>query len=380
MSDLNSPEKSRSEPSLADSQPRSWSDVTLIEDITQESSSRHLAAHCLEEDLESSSESVAEQPSPTEPPPKPPPVQIPAQAVCVVKRFRARSRSRGPGLPIASAPDTTQLCPAPCDTDKPRLLPLSRETDTALVGELHQKAQNAVGPSARKSACTPDQLQSQNAPAAEQGRISAYSSAASYWLFTEVSQEPQPVCRAELTTSQIPADDTEALLVEKFANQGTKERHAERLRPPPPSLPLARPWCPWALALKGLESVDDFAYAFPEIRSLEALLSGLSDSDLSDMGSTDQFHGVQAARIRKALRFAHDLCQQPTEPTQQISQPPSLPAAILPQVENLPPKLSQEAAQELIDDFKTNYPGELLDEDTMPSIRLLSLVQHSLKP
>ena len=133
--------------------------------------------------------------------------------------------------------------------------------------------------------------------------------------------------------------------------------------------------------------MDDFAYAFPEIRSLESLLSGLSDSDLSDMGSTDQFHGVQAARIRKALRFAHDLCQQPTDPFHHINQP-SLPAAILPQaspaswVENLPPKLSQEAAQELIDDFKTNYPdtGELLDEDTMPSIRLLSLVQHSLKP
>ena len=75
-----------------------------------------------------------------------------------------------------------------------------------------------------------------------------------------------------------------------------------------------------ALALKGLESVDDFAYAFPEIRSLESLLSGLSDSDLSDMGSTDQFHGVHAARIRKALRFAHDLCQaDPTGPA--VSQP-----------------------------------------------------------
>ena len=141
-----------------------------------------------------------------------------------------------------------------------------------------------------------------------------------------------------------------------------------------------------APALKGLESVDDFAYAFPEIRSLESLLSGLSDSDLSDMGSTDQFHGVHAAKLRKALRFAHDLCQQPTEPAPHVQQPPSLPAAILPQaspaswVENLPPKLSPEAAQELIDDFKTNYPGELLDEDTMPSIRLLSLVQHSLKP
>ena len=141
-----------------------------------------------------------------------------------------------------------------------------------------------------------------------------------------------------------------------------------------------------ALALKGLESVDDFAYAFPEIRSLEALLSGLSDSDLSDMGAVDQYHGVQAARIRKALRFAHDLCQQSNEPSQAVPQPPSLPAAILPQaspaswVENLPPKLSQEAAQELVADFKTNYPGELLDEDNMPSIRLLSLVQHSLKP
>ena len=86
-----------------------------------------------------------------------------------------------------------------------------------------------------------------------------------------------------------------------------------------------------ALALKGLESVDDFAYAFSEIRSLEALLTGLSDTDLSDMGATDQYHGVQAARLRKALRFAHDLCQQLSEPTQPTPQPPSLPAAILPQ-------------------------------------------------
>ena len=105
-----------------------------------------------------------------------------------------------------------------------------------------------------------------------------------------------------------------------------------------------------ALALKGLESIDDFAYAFPEIRSLEALLTGLSDSDLSDMGATDQFHGVHAARIRKALRFAHDTCQQSNEIAQPTAQPPSLPAAILPQaspaswVENLPPKLSQEAS------------------------------------
>ena len=35
--------------------------------------------------------------------------------------------------------------------------------------------------------------------------------------------------------------------------------------------------------------MDDFAYAFPELRSLESLLSGLSDSDLSDMGTRISF-------------------------------------------------------------------------------------------
>ena len=32
------------------------------------------------------------------------------------------------------------------------------------------------------------------------------------------------------------------------------------------------------------------------------------------------------------------------------------------------------------DTFVLNYPGVLLDQDTMPSIRLLSIVHHSLKP
>ena len=125
MSDLNLSEKPRSEPSLEGSQPHSWSDVTLIEDITQESSSRRLSAQCLGEHIQSCSESEAEQPSPTEPREQPIPSQIPAQAVCVVKRFRARSRSRGPALPIAPASDITQLGPAPDISDKPRLLPLS---------------------------------------------------------------------------------------------------------------------------------------------------------------------------------------------------------------------------------------------------------------
>ena len=45
-------------------------------------------------------------------------------------------------------------------------------------------------------------------------------------------------------------------------------------------------------------------------------------------------------------------------------------------MEHLPPRLTQEAVQDMIDKFKANYP----DQDSMPSIRLLSLVHHSLKP
>ena len=125
MSDLNSAEKPRSEPSLGGSQPHSWSDVTLIEDITQDSLHRSLSAHGLGEYIPSSSESEVDQPSPAAPQDQPQPPKLPAQAVCVVKRFRLRSRSRGPALPVAPASDSTQLEHAPSMSDKPRLLPLS---------------------------------------------------------------------------------------------------------------------------------------------------------------------------------------------------------------------------------------------------------------
>ena len=48
--------------------------------------------------------------------------------------------------------------------------------------------------------------------------------------------------------------------------------------------------------------------------------------------------------------------------------------------EHLPPKLTSERVSSLIEAFKSNYPGELLDADTTPSIRLLSFVHEGLKP
>ncbi|CAE7198646.1 unnamed protein product [Symbiodinium sp. CCMP2592] len=59
------------------------------------------------------------------------------------------------------------------------------------------------------------------------------------------------------------------------------------------------------LALKGLETVEDLAFAYPDLASFDTFLQGLSESDLSDMGVSDALHSVQAARARKALRSAH---------------------------------------------------------------------------
>ena len=172
MSDLNSPEKPRSEPSLAGSHPHSWSDVTLIEDITQEFSSRHQSAHCLEECLESSSESVAELPSPPEPPPGASPHTDPSTGGLCCQEIQGPKPKSGSGpanrpclrynsaLPCTlrhRQASPTSAIPGPTSQPRPPCSRHSRlqETDTALVGQLHQEAQNAVGSSTGNSGSTP---------------------------------------------------------------------------------------------------------------------------------------------------------------------------------------------------------------------------------
>ena len=45
-----------------------------------------------------------------------------------------------------------------------------------------------------------------------------------------------------------------------------------------------------------------------------------------------------------------------------------------------PPRLTPEAVAQMVETFQTNYPGELLTPDTTPSIRLLSVIHHYMKP
>ena len=143
-----------------------------------------------------------------------------------------------------------------------------------------------------------------------------------------------------------------------------------------------------ALQQQELLTVEDFAYAFPTISHLDSLFSGLDEEVKHNLSITDAASSVHCARLRRAL----DKCQAKGTVEGQRSQPlPALPAqaaqalsiaALQPDswAEHLPRKLTPEAVETMRDTFVLNYPGVLLDQDTMPSIRLLSIVHHSLKP
>ena len=137
-----------------------------------------------------------------------------------------------------------------------------------------------------------------------------------------------------------------------------------------------------------LLNVEDFAYAFPTLNHLDSLFDNLDEEVKSRLSISASASSVHCARLRRALDKCH---AKGTVMGQQTQLPTALPlqpsaafsvAAMQPDswAEHLPPKLTPEAFETMRDTFVLNYPGVLLDQDTMPSIRLLSIVHHSLKP
>ena len=98
-----------------------------------------------------------------------------------------------------------------------------------------------------------------------------------------------------------------------------------------------------ALSLKGLETVDD---SYPGLSRLDTVLSSLSEAELGEIGTSDPLHGVHAAKLRKALRVAHNqsheaLQAQPPQPS-----PPQLPGwriCLLRLVSGLAPALASKS-------------------------------------
>ena len=129
---------------------------------------------------------------------------------------------------------------------------------------------------------------------------------------------------------------------------------------------------------KGFDCTADFAFAFPSVENLNPFLLALPETDWHTLDTDDPLSSVHASRVRQAW----NACRQNMPKSTTLPAPPTVDATPSPATwtEMLPPKLTEEAVRKLEEAFRANYPGELLDSDTSPSIRLLSLVHHGLKP
>ena len=101
--------------------------------------------------------------------------------------------------------------------------------------------------------------------------------------------------------------------------------------------------------------------------------------ELPDMLGT--FHPITTSIQRSALLLAWHRCRQSMDQTS--NQVPSQPSTPLESTtpasswsETFPPKLTGEVVAALKQKFKQNYPAEILLPETMPSLRLLSLMHH----
>ena len=135
------------------------------------------------------------------------------------------------------------------------------------------------------------------------------------------------------------------------------------------------------------ETPSDFAFAFPQLSDLNRLLEDIDEETKRAIGLEPEANilaSLPASRLRKALKMCQDATMHGAAGTQpQLTPTPVRSLDSLTHshewVENLPPKLTTETVDSLVSTFKQNYPGELLDNDSMPSIRLLSLVHEGLK-
>jgi len=135
-----------------------------------------------------------------------------------------------------------------------------------------------------------------------------------------------------------------------------------------------------ALQDSGIRTIPDFAFAYHGVESLDRFCGPDFAQLWQDLEISDAEHSPAMARLRRALLRAKALTQasdavEPSAPAQsQQAQ------SINSWAEHAPPRLDSAVIAKLVTDFETNYPGEYLDSDAMPSVRLLSLVHKWFTP
>ncbi|CAE7232628.1 unnamed protein product [Symbiodinium sp. CCMP2456] len=86
------------------------------------------------------------------------------------------------------------------------------------------------------------------------------------------------------------------------------------------------------------------------------------------------------ARLRRALQRAKAITEASDAAAPATPAPSNAPTHLNAWAEHAPPRLDSTSIAQLVKDFHRNYPGEHLDGDAMPSVRLLSIVHRWFSP
>ena len=139
-----------------------------------------------------------------------------------------------------------------------------------------------------------------------------------------------------------------------------------------------------ALGPLGYRTIADFGYSLPTLDTLNGLLETIPQEVWDSLHAPRPALHPATGRLRRLLERCHQAITMHSPTASHAQKPPEPAAPAQPALntwaEHAPPRLSNAAVQSMRDTFACNYPGELLDQDSMPSLRLLSIVHQWFKP
>ena len=134
---------------------------------------------------------------------------------------------------------------------------------------------------------------------------------------------------------------------------------------------------------EGFETISDLTFAFIHSAEGDAFISKVPLEVWStlNVAQSDVNTCVPAGRLRRLLAQGRAMVLKSQSALDGPAGPLAASALASPSwQEHAPPRLNPEAVAAMSATFSKNFPGELLTSETTPSIRLLSIIHHQLRP
>ena len=134
-----------------------------------------------------------------------------------------------------------------------------------------------------------------------------------------------------------------------------------------------------ALTTRGYTTASMFSYAITNNAALETLIQEIlvtRENVFNTLGldPNDWATSPHAATLRRLWNEAWQLCQGPGQ-----SSSSAFSLGELSWTDQPPPRLGQELQQQMKSDFKTNYPSEILNSESMPGPRYWAAVYNMFR-